>query len=152
MPVARSEGHRWRKGIWTVSDLTSAYALTAFPLQSDQGSVPWTAPVADILSVPEFGLISQVLSGEDSPQGFYRFTWSFDFWTFGMMSYVRTTFFDPFKRSASATVMTYDDTNTAVFLTCIAHRPKFNGSDKLAALAGGYENVTLQFDFGQVIT
>lgn len=152
MPVARAEGHRWRKGVWSVSDLTDTYALTALATQSDQGTVPWTAPVADVLTVPDFVFVPQVLSGEDSPQGFFRLTWTFDFWTFGMMSHVRSTFFDAYKKSAAATIMTYDAHNTAVYLTCIAHLPKFSGNDKIAALAGGYENIAIVFDFGTVIT
>ena len=153
MPNPRNTGHRIRAGTYAAAGVTSGYAIESFPVQTDQivdnaTMVPWLAPMK--ITVPEYGQVYTMVDGSRRPGGFLAFTWEFGYLTFGMVSYWISTVWPSGVYSAAVTVMTYDATDTAVFVQCQAYRPKI--PDDVEWFYAGYQNFKIKFDFGVVTT
>lgn len=147
MPNARGEGHRWIAGTVTSSTLTSTYAIANWPNQTDQLAnnvvyVAWTPPVGIV--APEYSRIARMADGSQRGDGFLKFTWEFSYLTFGMYAYILSNIFAS-KYSAKCTVMTYDPSNSAVFINATAYRPDIRN---LSGIYGGYQDVKFDFDYG----
>jgi hypothetical protein len=147
MPVARLEGHRLRAGTHAASALTSTYNVEDFPVQSDQNDAcPWTIDGAGT-TPPKPARI--VTNGDlsRSPDGEYTWQWRMSYMTNGMLSYWLATFLPGGVESANVTVMTYDKTDTAMFLTAKLWLSDFPGPDAQYA-NGGWGNVIWRFVAG----
>jgi hypothetical protein len=156
MPATRQTGHRLYYTWVSKTLVTSTYAITSWTPQGDQYvnsniMVPWLAPKE--ITVPEKSRITTMADGSIRADGYYKFTWTFDYWTFGMMTYFLNTFNlgSPIY-SVPVTVMTYDPTDTAVFLQCYVARPVIIGGQDVEWHWAGYKNVKLNFTVGTVIT
>lgn len=150
-PVARKTAHRIRSGTQTVGNVTDSYAVTSLAVQSDQNdATPWELS-GDGTTVPTPARISTNADLSQSDDGFYAFKWKFSYMTFGMVSHWLSQFGLTTARTALVTVMTYDATDTAVYLTCTIIKPTFP-SDKAQYAIGGYMNVVWEFVGGEIIT
>lgn len=151
MPIARLTGHRIRTGTQIVADVTSTYAITAFPAQTDMtGGVLWYAPDARGTTIPRRARRSLLADGTARRDGFYEWQWKFTYWTHDMLGYFLTTYLSSGVQSALATVMAYDETDTAMYLTCTVYRPELPGDGE--AVIGGWKDVIIRFRGGAVIT
>ena len=153
MPTARLEGHRIRLGTHTVAALTSSYALsneTAFPLQTDQDpfATPWIVRGRETLP-PARARSVEALDNTTIEDGFWLFQWSFSYFTFDMLKYWNGTLLGG-AASAAVTVMTYDQNDEAVYLTC--KTSKIAIPRDAAYHPGGWRDVTVKFREGTVIT
>jgi hypothetical protein len=151
MPVARLEDHRIRAGIQTVANVTSTYAVKNIALVADQApfETPWI--IASRSSIPlRRARYSDSADSGVIADGYWIFEWVISYMTFGMVSYWNTTFYPSSVEYADVTVMTYDQNNTAVFLTCKGRRLNFPRDG--ANWPGGYRDVRMQFEEGNVIT
>ncbi len=149
MPVARLTGHKIVSGTQTVSTVNAATAVKAFTLQSDQNYVVrWYPPV---YTHPRRAVIGEYMDFSQRAHGYYEFQWTFTYWTFGQLAYWRSQFLAGGAESAAVTVLTYDEGNTAMYLTCTLLNPH-EGSGLSQQQVGGYEVVTLTFKKGVVIT
>lgn len=148
--VARSVGHRIRSGTHTVANLTSTYEVSALPVQSDQSPILWQV-AGEGSTVPTPARVVTQADLSRAADGFYSFQWRFSFMTFGMVSYWLTTYLASGVRSADVTVMTYDATNTAVYLQCLINRPEFPSSEAQISPTG-WSNVIWRFTRGVIIT
>lgn len=154
MPVARLEAHRLRSGTYTSSSITSTYAITAWTVANDQKSdsqvvVPWLPPY-QMLPL-EYARVTQNLDGSSSADGFLQGIFGpFPYWTHGMLSYFLSTYLAAGVRSAAASAMFYDVTDTAQYLNLTIHRP-VAGQD-MEPVFGGWANVRIRCDFGTVVS
>lgn len=137
-------GHRIASGTIAKASLTTTYLLSALTKQSDQTVIEWvvnsTPPVKQ--------RVRRAISGKDSRDGFYRFTWTFSIMSYGMYSYFISQFLSGVE-SAAVTVLTYDATNTAKYYQCTLHRPS---EDSLDLVAIGARPVVFEFTHGVDIT
>lgn len=147
--VPRKTGHRIKAGTTTVVLLTSTYAITAFPMQSDQPDDALWELAGDPKAIPTPARISSNADGSKSADGFYTFEFRFSYMTFLMVKYWLDTFLAGGVQSAAVTVMAYDETDTAVFLTALLLKPNLSEATKFT---GGYTNVVWRFVLGVVIT
>lgn len=151
MPNVRAEGHRLRAGTYTSSSVTTTYAITAWTVQSDQqlnGQTvsPWIPPYQ--APPPEYARVITTGDLNQGADGYLKWTWTFSYWTFGQMSYFLSTYLSGSVYSAAVTAMTYDATDTAVFINATLNRPVIN-QDMEPEIAG-WKNVKLRFDSGVV--
>lgn len=149
--VARKTGQRLRSGIQTVGAVDSSYAIESLAVQSDQFDIILWSINASKSQVLSYARQSSNGDGSKSDDGFANWAWAIDFMTFGMVSYWNTRFGLTTARSANVTAMTYDENDTAVFLTAKIYKPVFGGSDAPYAI-GGYGPVIWRFGVGIVIT
>lgn len=151
MATARLTGHRIRSGTQTVGNVTSTYAVTAFPIQTDMthGEL-WYAPDAQGTTIPKRARRSLMADGSARRDGFYEWQWRFRYWTHDMLAYFLTNYLSSGAQSALVTVMTYDETDTAVYLTCTVYRPELPGDGE--AVPGGWKDVIIHFRGGEIIT
>lgn len=145
----RGTGHKISAGTLTVAGMAGVTAITSFSLQSDQvgGFPPWTAPRVTLPS--RHTQRAFTLSGKQVGLGYRSLEWSFDFWTFGMMDYWLDTFLASGGTriySNLVTILSYDETNTAEYLTCTLHFPEFE------QVHYGWKNINFKFTMGAVIT
>lgn len=151
MATARLTGHRIRAGTQIVANVTTAYAITAFPAQTDMvNGEQWLAPVAQGTTIPKRARISRLADGTARADGFYTWQWKFSYWTHDMLSYFLTTYLGSGVESALCTVMAYDNTDTAVYLTATVYRPQLPGDGD--AVVGGWRDVIIRFSGGAIIT
>lgn len=153
MVDARLEGQRFRLGTWTVSDLTATYELrneTSFPIQTDQDAfvTPWLVRTRDT-TPPTRARSVEAMDGTTIEDGFYQFQWSFSYWTFDMAKYWNATKLGGAK-TVTATVMTYDANNEAIYLVCKTSKLVFPRDGQ--PWPGGYRDVIVRFTRGVVIT
>jgi hypothetical protein len=160
MPTPRATGHRIRAGTQTVGNITSTYAVSALPTQTDQGVVEWVIDGSST-TYPEYARVVINLDGSASADGPVSFQWNMTYMTEDMMSHWLTTFLPSGVYSAAVSVMTYDPVGTAVYLNCKLYRPnfseaggnQFDGRMSSAQYAfGGYRNVIWRFGEGTIIT
>ena len=151
MPTLRLMGHKISAGHVTVSAMGSVGAIRDLARQTDmQAYVNWLPPNAKKSTVPAPGRVVTTLANTRAAEGFYSWQWVFDYLTHDMYSYWRTTFLPSGVWSANVTVLTYDDTDTAVHLQAVMARPVVG--DGLGILPGGYGDVTFTFTQGVIIT
>jgi hypothetical protein len=147
MPVARLEGQRIRSGTYAAANLTSTYNVVDLALQSDQNDAcPWTIDSAGT-TPPKPARI--VTNGDlsRSADGFYSWQWRMSYMTNLMVSYWLSTFLPGSAQSASVTVLTYDETDTATYWNASLWKPEFPSSDAQYAI-GGWGNVIWRFTRG----
>lgn len=150
MPVPRLEVHRIRLGTHAVGSVTSTYEVREIALQSDQDpyATPWLVRGRDSNPVIR-ARSSDVADLTKVEDGFYQFTWSFSYFTFGMVAYWNGTLLGG-AVSPAVTVMTYDQNNVAVYLTCTASALRFPRDGE--SHPGGWKNVRMEFVGGTIIT
>lgn len=147
MVNARQTGQRIRSGLQVVANVTSAYAVKSLAVQSDQDdSLPWIL-AGKLCTWPKPARVVQYMDQSQDADGYYLFQWGFSYMTFGMYSFWRASFLPSGVWSAAVTVMTYDDTDTAVYLQCSINRPT-----TLTNEVGGYRDVIFTFSQGVIIT
>lgn len=100
--------YRIRSGTYSEADLTTAYAVHQFPVQSDQGGLRWFQPVDPSQAVSDAAELVTALDGSRGGFGGFEFSWVFGALTTGMVKYLRDTFFDGTGYSADVTVRTFD--------------------------------------------
>ncbi len=150
MPTARNTGHRLRLGTFTSTGITTAYAITAFPVQADQlidnqPAVEWAAPYQSL--PPEYVRVAGYMDGLQLQDGFlHGVLGPFRYWTFGMVGYVLTNIFPSNAYSSLVSMMLYDASDNAVFLNCTLYRPVIGRDYKPAY--GGWEDINLKFEIG----
>jgi hypothetical protein len=147
----RLTGQRLRSGLWIVADLTSTYEIEALAAASDQDDQSLWTIAGDGSQPVQPARISSNADGSVSADGFMNFSWRFSYLTFGMTTAWLTNCGLTSARSAPVTVMTYDETDAAVFLTALAIRPLLPGPDAQYA-PGGYSNVIMRFTNAVLIT
>lgn len=150
---SRGTDHRIRTGTQAVVDVTTTYALSAITVPGDDLADADFYVVNGELSQPPLpARTSMNADGSESDDGFYTFDWVFDYFPFGMLTNFLTAAGLTSVRSAVVTVMTYTaETNAAVYLTCIIHKPRFPGADAQYA-KDGFSKVRFRFTNGVVIT
>lgn len=151
MPNPRNTAHQIRAGTFNSSGMGSTYQITNFTVQSDQivdnaPLVAWQAPLQIV--VPEYADVPQYADGSRRPRGYLKWTWSFSYWTFGMLGYWLTTFWPAGVYSAPVTVLVYDATDSAIYVNAMVYRPVIGKA--LEWSVGGYANVKVDFDFGKL--
>jgi hypothetical protein len=101
----------------------------------------------------EYAVIAVNADDSASAHGFITGTLEFSFWTFGMISYILTTFFASNVYSAPVSLMLYDITDTAFYLNAVAYRPVRNDQfQDFEPYPTGWANVKLRFSDGVIIT
>lgn len=151
MPTLRQIGHKISAGHVTVGAMGSVATIRALARQTDMPAyVNWLPPNAFKSTIPQPARLSPSIAGTLAAEGFYTWRWVFDYMTHDMYSYWRTTFLPSSVWSANATVLAYDDTDTAVYLQGIIWRPK--EGEGLTVIQTGYQDVTFEFTNGVVIT
>lgn len=147
MPVARSTGWRIASGHISAAALTSAYEVTALPVQSDQDfSTPWTL-ASRLCQTPTPARVTTNADLSRSPDGFYSWRWGLTYMSFGMTDYWNSTFLPGGAWSAPVTLMDYDENNQAVFYQATLWRPNYP-SDKAQYITGGWANVIYDINRG----
>lgn len=146
MPVARSTGHRLRSGIYVPSDVGTGYAISALAVQSDQGSLPWVIDASGT-TPPKSARVVTNADLSVSEDGFLDWAWRMSYMTNAMLAHWLTTFLPGGVQSKDVTAMTYDATDTAMFIQGLIKRPEFPGPDAQYAI-GGWANVIWRFSRG----
>lgn len=147
MSESRSTGHRLRSGLWTPSDVGSAYEVEALPMQTGQNDAcPWTI-AGNGTTPPKHKRIVQNADESWSPDGTTEWAWRMDYMTFGMLDYWLSAFLPGGVETANVTVMTYTAVDAAVFYQALIKRPDFPGPDAQYA-PGGWGNVIWRFSRG----
>lgn len=150
MPTVQSRDYRIKSGIQTVGAMDTTTKITAFATQTDQGAVPWLAPDVYQSDPARASKVVVALDMTAAASGFQAFEWVFSYLTNDMLGYWHTTFLASTAQSGIVTVKTYDDTDTAVHLTCTLLRPQA-GVHMTSAWAG-WQNVRIRLVKGVVIT
>lgn len=153
MPTLRSNTYRIKTGTVSVATLNadSNALITNFAAQTDQGIVPWIAPAARLTpSAPIYGQYSQTLDMAVHGDGFWTVTWVFSYFTNDMLGFWHTSFLGSGVLFKAVTIKTFDDTDTAFYLTCDLIRP-VSGRD-MAPQQAGWQDVTMRFVKGVQIT
>jgi hypothetical protein len=152
MPVARKTGWRIKSGINAVAAVTSSYAVEAIALQSDQDfSTPWT--INGLASdPPTLSRVDVYLDQSKQGDGGVKLKWHMDYMTHGMFGYWLSTYLPGVTyvsklQSAPVTIMTYDQTDTAVFIQENLYLP-----ETLTPAVGGWKDIDWIFDGGYKIT
>ncbi len=150
---SRGTDHRLRSGHQVVTDVDSSYAISAITVPSDEiADADFYVVNGEISQPPTPARISQNADGSESDDGFYTFDLVIDYMSFGMITNWNTRAGLTSVRSAPVTVMTYHgETNAAVFLQCIMHKPRFPGPDALYA-RDGYAKVRWRCTNGVIVT
>lgn len=144
MPVPRLTGHRLRSGLWTADDLTDTYAISALPVQTDQGFLPWVVNGQETLP-PTPARITTNADLSKSPDGFYAWAWAMDMFSFEMLDYWLDTFLPDDVDSAEVSGMTYDERENPFYFQALINRPR--PGTGLSYLPGGWA-VVWQFTRG----
>lgn len=127
---SRGTDHRLRSGHQTVVNVDSTYAIALITVPSDEiADADFYVVNAEVSQPPQPARISQNADGSASDDGFYTFDLVIDYMTLSMVTNWNTRAGLTSVRSAPVTVMTYTELNSAVFLQCIMHKPKFPGPD-----------------------
>lgn len=120
--MAYSDGsYRLRLGHHNAADLTTAYDVTSFPIQPDQGNIPWLRPIDPSSVVKESASQVVAFNGTKGAQGQIQLSWYFAPMTPGMQQYLRNTFFAGDEWSADVTLMTWDRSYGWRVLQAVAH-------------------------------
>lgn len=135
-------GHRLRAGTHAALDITTDYEIGKFPVQSDQGVLPWGVNTL-ILEPQEF---RTPLSFKKIPQGYLSGAITFSGLSFGMYDYLLDTFYPTGLWWAAVSGMTYNERNEAVFFQAIMHRP-----DRNTLIKPGYSGVTFELVKGVIL-
>jgi hypothetical protein len=150
MPTARATGQRIAAGTITAASLTSTYAITNLPVQTDQDfSCPWVVD-SSLCSTPTPARITTNADLSRSADGFYAWRLGFSYMTFDMFGYWTSTLLPGNAWSAPITVMDYDETDTAVFFNATIWRPN-TPSDKAQYITGGWGRVVFDITKGTQI-
>ncbi len=150
MPVSRSTGQRIAAGTLTAASLTSAYAITSLPVQSDQDySTPWVVD-GSLCTTPTPARVTSNGDLSRSPDGFTAWRIGFTYMSFGMTDYWNDTFLPGSVWSAPITIMDYDENNQAVFYTATLYRNNYP-SDKAQYIVGGWGRVIFDIEAGTQI-
>jgi len=151
MPTLRLIGHKISAGHVTVSAMGSVVTIMNLTRQTDMAAYNrWLPPNASKSTIPAPAQVATSLANTRTAEGFYTWSWVFDYMTHDMFGYWRTTFLPSGAWSANVTVLTYDDTDTAVYLQAVMARPVVGSG--LTVSAGGYTDVTFNFTQGVIIT
>lgn len=119
--MAYSDGsYRIRLGHVDEADVTDTYEVTRFPVQADQGHIPWLRPIDPSSVVKESAAQVVAFNGTKGSQGQFQLSWYFAPMTPGMQQYLRTTFFNGDEWSADVTIMTWDRSYGWRTLQCVA--------------------------------
>lgn len=152
MARARLTGHRLRSGTYTSGNITSAYAVTAWTVQTDQKTaagdtvIPWVAPVQPL--PPARQRYIEPLDQTQQSEGFLVWEWVFSYWTFNMYSYFLTTYLATSNEYGLVSALAYDPTDTAIYLNATVRKPRI-GEDMEPA-PGGWRNIKLRFSRGSI--
>jgi len=150
MPTSRNTGQRIAAGTLTAAALTSGYAITSLPMQSDQDfSCPWIL-AGSLCTTPTPARVTTNADLSRSADGFTTWRWGYSYMTFGMTNYWNDTFLPGDAWSSPVTVMDYDDTNVAVFYTATIWKPNYP-SDKAQYITGGWGRVVFEIVKGTQI-
>lgn len=145
MPVARSTGQRIAAGTISASSLTSAYAITALPVQSDQSfDTPWILS-ARISTTPTPARVTTTGDLSRDPDGLTAWRIGFSYMSFGMTSYWNDTFIPGGAWWAYITIMDYDENNQPVFYQGKIWKPNYP-SDKALYVTGGWASVVYDIE------
>lgn len=140
MVTARLTAQRIASGTISASSLTSAYAITALPVQSDMdSSTPWIL-AASLCTTPTPARITTNADQSRSADGLTTWRIGFSFMTFGATDYWNDTFLPGGVWSAPITIMDYDENNQSVFYQATLYRPNYP-SDKAQYITGGWARV-----------
>lgn len=142
-----NNAHRLRAGTYTVAQLTTTYAISAFALQTDMGGINlWYCNSTP----PRPQVIRRAISGKQLGQGYYTAQLEFDLMTHGMVGYMLTNFFSTATLWSNAvTVMLYSEADVAVYMNATLIRPQM---DQFTANEVGYTNVVWPIIKGTIIT
>jgi len=136
-----------RLGTYNIASMGAAYAVTAFPVQTDMaefGLVRWIQPIDPSGRVYEVDETIDALDGTRGGFGGYRFSWFFQPLTPNMLTYLRTTFFPSSVWSSAVTVRTWDRSYDWRYFNCIA---LWNDPAQIATPRGfrGYQGFRIDF-------
>lgn len=151
MVSARPTDDRIRSGTQIVSAITSAYAVTALAIQSDQSNpvIDWVLD-GRFIEPPRRARQTETANGAGREDGYYVFQWGFSFMTDLMLSHWYTTTGLSFTTpSALVSVMTYDEYSTARYLNATIYRAVLTPTQRGI---GGWKDVIFPFKFGTIIT
>lgn len=148
MTLTRHTDQRIRATWVTQAALTSSYAVSAIPTQTDQDidQMPWVldgrlhvpvryqryAMTADQRYTEDGGLIGQ---------------WGFSFMSFGMLNYWLATLLAGLV-SGPVTIMDYDNTETVKYVQCYMHKPLLPGDGEWTP--AGWKNVIWKWTGGVI--
>lgn len=150
-PNQRATGHRMRPGTHPAANVTSpTYDVSEFPEQLDQDREVQQWVFDTLRSVPPHRRVVVLGDNSASEDGFYEFEMVFSYLSNLMLKYLLDTFLPSGARSGLVTVMTYTDTDTAIFVQCTLLRPNLPGDGE--AVFGGWQNVILKFTGGTVVS
>lgn len=167
MPTARSTGHRLMPGTAAnAAAVTSGYDIqaaagwaTTYGIATDQRSpigstkpvlIPWLAPIAAPDSVPLLSQYTTNLDGSMRGDGFYVVSWTISYWTFGMYAVFLANFAASGELSMAVSLMTYNASNAAVYLTAKLDTPR--PGVHMEPEVAGWKNIKLNFHDGTIIT
>lgn len=137
--------YRLAPGTLTASALTTAYALSAFPIQTDQisnNSYPWHLLDDEGTTFPYAArYVDMGVSGQRA-DGFILFQWKYKYLTEGMAAYLESTFFGIYE-SALVTVRTRLHTGVCQTYNATLLRPNPNEHFKRGDM--GLQDYLLRF-------
>lgn len=133
----------WGSGHIAYASFDNTYAVTAFPVQSDQAHYRWFAPGAQVSVLP--ASVPTSISGKRKAYGGYRFTWRLGPLSQGMVSWLRTNRFSS-NYSNEATIRTWDRERGFTIFHCTALWPE--DPEPFRAINPGYI-LTVQFIKGE---
>lgn len=119
----RSRDYKLVLGTKTIAQMASETKIADFPLQSDMKEFIWYAPSDVDAAIPRYPVLSQSLSGLIKPSGFLELEFVFDFLTPLQFKYLTDTFFASNVFYSVVTVQTYNESNEAIVINCVAKRP-----------------------------
>jgi hypothetical protein len=155
VPSARNDDPRLRSGIYGSSGITSAYAVSAWTVASDQKQngvivAPWIGPYQMI--PPRRARVTIAADGTAREDGFYSGIFGpFDYWTFGQMSYFTSTYLSGGVLSALVSMMVWDENDSALYLNATIYRPIINSQFRdMEPAPGGWQNIGIRYGFGEI--
>lgn len=116
---------RWAQGLIAAASLDATYDLTALPRAADMPDIlDWIEPGDGSDLYNDVAIVQESMDGSLGGQGGGNVTWALQGMTPLMVAYIATNRFDGRKKSANATIMTFDPTFGWVKLWCVAQWPR----------------------------
>mgnify|MGYP000193221880 CR=1 FL=1 len=150
-PTQRATAHRMRPGTHPAANVTSpTYDVAGFPEQADQDAEVQQWVFDTLKSTPPKRRVVEYADGSAGEDGDWQFELVISYLSLLMLKYLLDTFLPGGAQSGLVTVMTYTDTDTAIFVQCALIRPNLPGDGE--AVYGGWRDVVLRFKKGTVVT
>lgn len=149
---------RWAAGYLDVADLTTAFEIRRYPVQTDQledtGHIqfPWQPPAFPPLgasTLPRYAVVNEFNDQSARPDGALEFVFVFTLLTFDMYKYIVDTNFSG-GYSAPASIYTYSEFGDPMYVHCVARRPL--NADAFKMGIGGYRDFPFSFVAGVDVT